>query len=45
MIYKNADIHNIAELVINESDKSIQWRRVPKSVIDCLEIEGELKML
>ena len=37
MIYKNAEIHNIAELIHNP-DGSVSWLRVPKNVYDALEV-------
>lgn len=37
MIYKNAEIHNAAELKINNSDGSMEWHRVPKAVIESLD--------
>lgn len=39
MIYKNAEIHNAAELEIDPCDGSMTWRRVPKNVIDAMESE------
>ena len=36
MIYKNFEIHNVAELIHNE-DGSVSWKRVPSSVHSALE--------
>lgn len=36
MIYKNIDIHNIAELIYND-DGSISWKRVPSDVHSTME--------
>ena len=37
MIYKNIEIHNIAKL-INNSDGSVSWLRIPQNVYNSLEI-------
>ena len=37
LIYKNIDIHNIAELIHND-DGSISWRRVPGNVLNSMEL-------
>ena len=37
MIYKNAEIHNAAELKINKSDGSMEWTRIPQSAIESLD--------
>lgn len=42
MIYKNIDIHNVAEIIENEND--IYWLRVPKSVYDKMESEQGQRM-
>ena len=36
MIYKNIEIHNVAELIDNQ-DGSISWKRVPSKVHDSME--------
>ena len=36
MIYKNFDIHNVAELIHNE-DGSVSWKRFPSDVHSALE--------
>lgn len=36
MIYKNIEIHNIAELV-NNDDGSVSWKRVPEFVLEKME--------
>lgn len=36
MIYKNIDIHNIAELIYND-DGSVSWKRVPSDVHSTME--------
>lgn len=38
MIYKNAQIHNIAEIIDN-GDGSISWRRVPENVHKAMELK------
>ena len=40
MIYKNTEIHNAAELEINEKDGSMTWYRLPKSLMDTFELGG-----
>lgn len=39
MIYKNIEIHNIAELIYND-DGSVSWKRVPSFVHDEMEMSG-----
>lgn len=39
MLYKNAEIHNAAELNINPEDGSMTWCRVPGNVFDAMEAE------
>lgn len=39
MIYKNAELHNVAELTEN-GDGSVSWRRVPSYVYEALETDG-----
>ena len=39
MIYKNIEIHNVAELINNE-DGSVSWKRVPSCVSDTMEAKG-----
>ncbi len=41
MIYKNAELHNVAELIHNE-DGSISWKRMPSYVHAAQEIESEV---
>lgn len=36
MIYKNAEIHNVAELIDN-GDGSVSWKRVPSRVHSSME--------
>jgi hypothetical protein len=36
MIYKNFEIHNIAELIFND-DGSVSWKRVPSEVASAME--------
>lgn len=43
MIYKNAEWHNVAELITNE-DGSVSWRRVPQNVYDALERDQGRRM-
>ena len=38
MIYKNIDLHNVAELV--ELDSRVRWLRVPERVLEAMETEG-----
>ena len=44
MIYKNAEIHNAAEIEINEKDGGITWYRMPKNLTDKFEISNAKKM-
>ena len=37
MLYKNAELHNVEEIV-NNDDGSISWIRVPNAVYNSLEI-------
>lgn len=39
MIYKNAEIHNVAEIKINERDGSMTWFRMPEYLMSKFEIE------
>ena len=39
MIYKNIEIHNVAELIDNK-DGSVSWKRVPSSVSSTMEANG-----
>lgn len=39
MIYKNAEFHNVAELIYND-DGSVSWMRMPQYVKDNLDSEG-----
>lgn len=39
MIYKNTELHNVAELMEN-GDGSVSWRRLPSYVYDVLEAEN-----
>lgn len=39
MIYKNAEFHNVAELIQND-DSSVSWMRMPQYVKDNLDSEG-----
>ena len=43
MIYKNAYIHNVAELEI-DNDGSMMWYRMPKNLMDKFDIENAKKM-
>ena len=36
MIYKNFEIHNVAELIYND-DGSVSWKRVPSEVHAAME--------
>jgi hypothetical protein len=36
MIYKNFEIHNVAELIYND-DGSVSWKRVPSEVAAAME--------
>lgn len=38
MIYKNAEIYNASEIEVNEKDGSMTWYRMPKAVMDKLEM-------
>lgn len=44
MIYKNAEIYNVAELEINENDGSMTWYRLPKSLMNNFELDDGNKM-
>ena len=39
MIYKNFEIHNVAELIYND-DGSVSWKRVPSAVHDTMELRN-----
>lgn len=41
MIYKNVELHNVAELIENSSH-GVSFRRVPKSVQDAMEMNKEI---
>ena len=43
MVYKNIDVHNVAEL-IEEEDGGVRWLRVPQSVYDSMESDGGRRM-
>lgn len=43
MLYKNAELHNVEEIV-NNDDGSISWMRVPSSVYNVIEIEQGKRM-
>ena len=43
MLYKNIDIHNVAELVYND-DGSVSWKRVPSEVQSEMEIPNGQRM-
>ena len=43
MIYKNIDIHNVAEIVEDENG-GIGWLRVPRSVYDAMESDRGRQM-
>lgn len=43
MIYKNAELHNVEEIV-NNGDGSISWIRVPNTVYNALEMANGKKM-
>lgn len=40
MIYKNAELFNVGE-IINNDDGSITWLRIPQKVYDSLETEDQ----
>lgn len=42
MIYKNAELHNVADLVY--LDDGVTWKRFPASVCDTLELDTEHKL-
>ncbi len=42
MIWKNVEIHNIAELC--ENDNGVTWRRVPKEVHDSMELSKNMAL-
>ncbi len=44
MIYKNIDIHNIAELIYND-DGSVSWKRVPSDVQREMEMPNGKRMV
>ncbi len=44
MIYKNAEIHNAAEIEMSEKDGSMIWYRMPKYLTDKFEISNAKNM-
>ena len=40
MIYKNIEIHNVAELIPGKAEESTAWIRVPAAVYETLEASG-----
>ena len=44
VIYKNAEFHNVSELITNE-DGSVSWRRVPTSVMEQMEMPNGVNMV
>lgn len=43
MLYKNAELHNVEEIV-NNDDGSIAWIKVPNAVYNSLEIANGKRM-
>lgn len=44
MIYKNMEVHNVAQLVPCKEGNSVSWLRIPKKVQDSMENESGKKM-
>ena len=44
MLYKNVEIHNIAEVIENTENNSVKWLRVPQKVYDSMETEQGKRM-
>ena len=44
MLYKNVQIHNVAELEIDKADGSMTWYRMPKRLMDKFEMNNARNM-
>lgn len=44
MLYKNIEIHNIAEIIKETENSSIKWLRVPQEVYEGMETEQGKRM-
>lgn len=44
MLYRNVEIHNIAEIIKESENNSIKWLRVPKEVYERMETEQGKRM-